>query len=155
MITNNHKDFIENIKSQKSNYKLMGIDFGTKKIGLAFVSSITNIPTPFKTIDRKTNAYDFELLSKIIIDNNVDGIVIGLPLDTHGEEGETAKKVRSFAKKINKATGKPITFEDERFSSFIANDMLIQVGMNRKKRAQIDDQVSASVILDSFMRNLK
>lgn len=132
----------------------MGLDYGGKKIGIAFCSSDTHISTPHKTLQRKDNNTDLSMIDKIAKDHKIHGIVIGLPLNADGTEGASAKKVRKFAEKIAFITSLPITFEDERFSTFIANDMLIQVGMNRKKRAKIDDQVSAQVILDSFVRNI-
>lgn len=152
MITNNQKDFIEKVTATSQRYKLMALDYGDKKIGIAFCSSDTHIATPYKTMDRKNADSDIKALNLLINDNKISGIIMGLPLKPDGTEGSTAKKVRKFAEKLYNSSGLPITFEDERYSTFIANDMLIQVGLNRKKRAKVDDQVSAQVILDSFIR---
>ena len=94
------------------------------------------------------------MLKDLVAQYQVNGIVIGLPLELSGDEGIAAKKMRSFAQKLFEATNILITFEDERFTTSIANDMLIQIGMNRKTRARVDDQVSAQVILESFIRHI-
>ncbi len=154
MITENHKDFIEKVRAISPKFKLMGLDVGGKKIGVAFVTSDSLVVTPFKTLLRKTNHFDMHMLKDLVAQYQVNGIVIGLPLELTGDEGIAAKKMRSFAQKLFEATNIPITFEDERFTTSIANDMLIQIGMNRKTRARVDDQVSAQVILESFIRHI-
>ena len=154
MITENHKDFIEKIKATKPKFKLMGLDVGQKKIGVAFASSDTLIATPFKTFIRKNNAFDLKMLSDLSNEFAADGIVIGLPLEANGEEGVAAKKIRSFSEKLSAALKLPITFEDERFTTIIAQDMLRNMDMSRKVRDNIDDQVSAQLILDGFIKKI-
>jgi putative holliday junction resolvase len=154
MITENHKDFIEKVKAINPKYKLMGLDVGQKKIGVAFVSADSLVVTPFKTLLRKNAAFDMQMLKSVAKDYGVHGIVIGLPLELTGNEGVAAKKMRHFCEKLGEALNLPMTMEDERFTTSIANDMLIETGMNRKTRSRIDDQVSAQVILESFMGHI-
>ncbi len=151
MITENHKDFIENVRAVKPKFKLMGLDVGQKKIGIAFVSSDSMVVTPFKTVIRKNTGYDLQLLNDMIIQNQVNGLVIGLPLEISGDEGISAKKIKAFALKLSEITKIPITFEDERFTTDIAQDLLRETQLKRKSRDRIDDQVSAQIILEGFM----
>jgi len=151
MITENHKDFIEKVRAVKPKFKLMGLDVGQKKIGIAFVSADSMVVTPFKTTTRKNTGYDLQLLNDMIIQNQVNGLVIGLPLEISGDEGISAKKIKAFALKLSEITKIPITFEDERFTTDIAQDLLRETQLKRKSRDRIDDQVSAQIILEGFM----
>lgn len=151
MIFEDKKEFLTNI--QRKNYKLIGLDIGGKKIGIAFGNIETKIVSPYKTILVNKQTKDF--IVALIKEYEIDGIVVGLPLELTGKVGDVAKRVMKFAKELSLKTELPITFEDERFTTTIANDLLIQIGMNRKNRAKIDDHISAKVILDSFFSSLK
>ncbi len=154
MITENHRDFIEKIKVKNPKFKLMGLDVGQNKIGLAFTSYPTLIPTPFKTLMRKNKKYDLDLLTTLCKEHLVDGIVIGLPILNDGSEGVSSVKTRHFAEMLNEIIGLPITFQDERSTTNEASSMLQNIGLKRKNRDKIDDQVSAQLILDRFILGL-
>ena len=146
MIFQDKKEFLTNLL--RKNYKLIALDVGGKKIGIAFGNVETKIVSPYKTIpvNKQTLAY----LVTLMTEYQVDGVVVGLPLELTGKVGTAAKRVMKFAKELSTKTVLPITYEDERYTTTIANDLLIQIGMNRKRRAKIDDHISAKVILDSF-----
>jgi len=146
VIFQDKKEFLTNLL--RKNYKLIALDVGGKKIGIAFGNVETKIVSPYKTIpvNKQTLAY----LVTLMTEYQVDGVVVGLPLELTGKVGTAAKRVMKFAKELSTKTVLPITYEDERYTTTIANDLLIQIGMNRKRRAKIDDHISAKVILDSF-----
>ncbi|MFI4984133.1 MAG: Holliday junction resolvase RuvX [Rickettsiales bacterium] len=150
MIFQDKKEFLENLK--RKNYKLIALDVGGKKIGIAFGNIETKIVSPYKTflVNKQTQVTIIALTKEY----EIDGIVIGMPLELTGKVGDAAKRIIKFAKELASKTDLPITYEDERFTTTIANDLLIQIGMNRKQRAKIDDHISAKVILDSFLSGL-
>lgn len=146
MIFQDKQEFLKSIP--RKNYKLVALDVGGKKIGIAFGNIETKIVSPYKTIIVGKQTLDF--LVALTKEYQIDGIVIGMPLELTGKAGSAARRTMRFAKELEKKTPLPITYEDERFTTTIANDLLIQIGMNRKQRAKIDDHISAKVILDSF-----
>jgi len=154
MIITNPTQFINQIKSQSSDFKLLGLDVGDKKIGIAMVNSIVLVPMPFSILVRTNIKKDISAIKKLASDQRINGIVVGLPFQMDGQEGEQAQKVRSFITKLAKQVDLPIIFEDERMTTKIANTMLGQGGVNRKQRAQVDDQVSAQLIIASFLKRI-
>jgi putative Holliday junction resolvase len=140
-------DAHEFIKALKSNFTLVGIDHGMKKIGLASYNRAINVPLPIKIID--TN---LDTLAKELRELNADGIVIGLPLNMQSEETDSTKRVKKFAEKLALKTTAPITFFDERMSTKMANTLLQEAGMKRNARNNVDDMLAAHIILDSFVR---
>ncbi len=154
MIITNPNQFINQVKSQSPDFKLLGLDIGDKKIGIGMVNSIVLVPMPFSILVRTNIKKDISAIKKLASDQRINGIVVGLPFQMDGQEGEQAQKVRSFITKLAKQVDLPIIFEDERMTTKIANTMLGQGGVNRKQRALVDDQVSAQLILASFLKRI-
>ncbi|MBA8666626.1 Holliday junction resolvase RuvX [Holosporaceae bacterium 'Namur'] len=152
MIFENHQNFLSIIKQNSSYYKLMALDVGGKKIGLATSHVSLNVVTPYKIIIRKNLKADIDLLKYEITENNIHGLVIGLPISSGGEHTENTQKMVVFANKLSGIADTPITFYDERYSTKLADVMLRDLDMNRKERNQIDDQISASIILEDFLK---
>lgn len=146
--------FISHIKNLSPDFKLLGLDIGEKKIGTGLLNSIVLVPVPFKVLLRTNIKNDINALRKLTSDQRINGIVVGLPLQMDGQEGEQAQKVRGFITKVAKQIELPIIFEDERMTTKIANTLLGQGGFNRKQRAQVDDQISAQLILASFLKKI-
>lgn len=132
--------------------RLMGIDYGDKRIGIAFSDLLQVIASPYEIYQTKTQEEDIEYLSNLAHNQSVEKIVFGLPLQMDGGEGERAKVTREFASKLEKKSGIPVFFQDERLSSVEAEDMLKQSKMNWKERKKHLDKLSASIILESFMK---
>ncbi len=131
--------------------RLLALDVGDKRIGVA-VSDVTGmLVTPVETIHRKNSKTDIERVSKIAAEHEVAALVIGLPKNMDGTEGEQAAKVRSFAKKITRETGLNVLFEDERLSSFTAIERLVERGIQTGKNRDLIDMEAAVVILQSFL----
>lgn len=129
-------------------YKLMnylGIDYGDKRIGLAKATGETKIATPFTTISNDGGV--FELIARIINVENVDIVVIGIPISFDGTENDFAREIRGFGEKITSITGKQVEFENEIFSSKIASDQ----PKNELTQAKKIDESSAAIILQSHL----
>ncbi len=152
MIFEKHQNFLEAIKQQSSMFKLMSLDVGDKKIGLATCHNTIKVVTPYKVIIRKKLKEDIALLKIEINENSIFGLVLGLPISPNGESTPDTQKVINFANKIAQNIPIPITFYDERYSTKLANTMLRDLNMNRKERNQVDDQISAGIILEDFVR---
>lgn len=124
----------------------LGIDYGTKRIGLALGSSQTKVAATFKTI------YKLKELKDIIPAKNVQEIIIGLPLQPDGTEGKTCELVRAFAEKLDTEFHLPIHFVDERLTSRRAEDFLKEtLYMRQDKRKSVLDAESARIILQKFL----
>lgn len=139
-------------KQLAQNFTLLALDMGERKIGLALWFSSTSVTVPSSTLQRRSLHVDIEAIMRLAREYKVQGIVIGLPRHLDGTENALCQKIRKFAEQLCEYSQLAITFADERFSTAIANDMLKQTGMKRKKRARHDDALAASIILDDFRR---
>lgn len=135
--------------------RLLGLDFGTKTIGLA-VSDLLGITAQgLPTLRRKNKRTDLDALARVITDYNVAEIVIGLPLRMSGAEGTMAEKVHEFVTVLQKRFELPIHLWDERLSSAEANRVLRESEMSIRRRGEVVDQLAAVLILQSFMEARK
>lgn len=137
--------------------RLMGLDLGTKTIGIAISSSNWQISTPLCTIRRKKFTLDVSKIEQLIIERSIKGLVFGLPLNMDASEGARAQATRAFVRNWqNKlALALPVAFWDERLSTQIMERELIeQMDRSRAKRAQIIDQLAAGYILQGALDSL-
>ena len=139
----------------QSNNSLIGLDLGTKTIGVAVSDIILSVATPIKTIKRKNFSIDSDQLLGIISIKNCCGIVFGLPKNMDGSEGPRAQATRAFARNFSKKTTLPISFWDERLSTVAAEKALLEADTTRKRRAEVIDHVAAAYILQGFLDRLK
>ncbi|MEK6204854.1 MAG: Holliday junction resolvase RuvX [Amylibacter sp.] len=132
----------------------MGLDLGTKTIGVAISDRLQNVATPRETIKRKKLAIDADAIDWLIADNQIAGIVLGLPMNMDGSEGPRAQSTRAFARNLSVRIAVPIFFWDERLSTVAAERALLEADMSRKKRADVIDNVAASYILQGVLDRL-
>jgi putative holliday junction resolvase len=139
---------IENFKSKHSNkVRFIGLDLGSKRIGVSICDERQSIATPFKTI-KKTNTNDLINELKIIIDeNNIGGIIIGNPVNMDGSFGRSAQSVNDVAINISKSINLPVILWDERLSTVGAFNLSSQLDVNVSKRVKTIDQNAAAFIL--------
>lgn len=135
--------------------KAMGIDFGLRRIGIAFSDETKFLASPYIVYTRKTESEDIEFLINLINQHKVDEIICGLPLTMSGEEGEIAKKTREFMEKIITTSNLKCVFVDERLSSVLAEEYLAEREKDWRKRKQKLDAVSASIILQDYLDRRK
>lgn len=146
---------INEIKSHlKKGERLLGLDLGSKTIGLALSDIRLTIASPMETIKRKKFTQDAERLLTIIKEQNVGGLVLGLPKNMDGSEGPRCQSTRQFAKNIAEKTDIPISFWDERLSTIAVTRTLIEADASRKRQGELVDKLAASYILQGVLDNL-
>ncbi|MBL4876154.1 MAG: Holliday junction resolvase RuvX [Cohaesibacteraceae bacterium] len=133
---------------------LMGLDFGTKTIGVAISDRLQTVATPRETIKRKKFGLDADAIERLIAENEISGIILGLPMNMDGSEGPRAQSTRAFARNLAGRIGVPMFFWDERLSTVAAERALLEADMSRKKRALVIDNVAASYILQGVLDRL-
>jgi putative holliday junction resolvase len=131
--------------------RLMGLDVGTKTIGLALSDTRRMIATPLETIRRRRFHSDLIRLLSLVDAHGVGGLVIGLPLTLAGGEGPRTQSVSQFARNLLALRDLPIIFWDERMSTAAVTREMIAHDMTSRRRAQIVDRVAAAYILQGFL----
>ena len=134
--------------------RLMGLDLGTKTIGVAISDGIRLTATPLETIKRQKFTQDATRILEITQEHNLLGIVLGLPLNMDGTEGPRAQSTRAFARNLKSKTDIPIAFWDERLSTAAVTRTLIEADVSRAKRAKVVDKLAASFILQGALDRL-
>ena len=135
--------------------KLLGLDLGTKTIGVAISDGMRYSATPLETIRRSKFTADAERLKELIAENQAAGIVLGLPLNMDGSEGPRVQSTRAFARNLSKLIDIPIAFWDERLSTSAVTRTLIEADVRRDKRAEVVDKLAASYILQGALERLR
>jgi putative holliday junction resolvase len=131
--------------------RLLGLDLGSKTIGLALSDSRRRIATPLETIRRRNFGADMSRLLALIDARAVGGLVIGLPLTLAGGDGPRTQSVRQFARNLVALRDLPIAFWDERLSTAAVTREMIAHDMTRRRRAEIVDRVAAAYILQGCL----
>ena len=131
--------------------KILGLDIGKARIGVATSDNLEILATGLETIYSKSLTKDILRVVEIVNNLNIKKIVVGLPLQTNGEEGEMAKYVRLFCNKLLEFIKVEIVFQDERFSSIEAEEYLHYGKTKKNNKKKVLDQVAASIILQSYL----
>ena len=143
-------------KKQLDKCRLIGLDLGSKRIGVSICDEKQLIATPFKTINRSTAKELVDELKIIIEENNIKGIVIGNPLNMVGSSGSSAQSVKDTSNNIDKSIDLPICLWDERLSTVGAFNLSSQLDVNVSKREKKIDENAAAFILQGaidFLNN--
>lgn len=149
----NIKEFKQQIPPRRA---ILGIDYGSKRMGLAVSDLSCTIASSYKILYRKNIETDLIELKKVIAEKEIGAIAMGLPLQMNGQEGEIAQEVRKFAAILEENLHLPILLWDERLSSSAVENFLIkEVDLSRKKRAKVLDASAASYILQGVLDALK
>jgi putative Holliday junction resolvase len=135
--------------------KLMGLDLGTKTIGVAVSDGLRLSATPLETIRRTKFTADAARLVELVAERQIVGIVLGLPLNMDGTEGPRAQSTRAFARNLAGRIAVPIVFWDERLSTSAVTRTLIDADVSRAKRAEVVDKLAASYILQGALERLR
>ena len=145
----------EAIAAIPADKRLMGLDLGTKTIGVATSDRTRMIATPIETIARKKFTQDAERLLAIIAGENIGLIVLGLPVNMDGTEGPRCQSTRAFARNFAKLCPVPVVFWDERLSTAAVERMLIAADASRAKRDAVIDKLAAAWILQAALDSLR
>ena len=135
--------------------RLIGIDLGSKTIGLAISDVERRIASPLRTLPRGAFATNAETLTAIFSEHDIAGIVLGLPLDLDGRDNPRAQSTRAFGRNLSSRTDLPIVLWDERFSTAVVTRSLIENDVSRARRAQIVDKMAAAYILQGALDRLR
>jgi putative Holliday junction resolvase len=135
--------------------RLLGLDLGTKTIGMAFSDVTRSVATPYRTLQRTKFTNDAEAIAAAIAENGVGAIVLGLPINLNGSEGPRAQSTRAFARNLAARVAVPIVLWDERLSTQAVERHLIEAGASRKRRSEIIDRMAAAYILQGALDRLK
>jgi len=147
---------IEDFKKSIGNKsRLLGIDPGKKRIGLAISDEDKLVSTPLKTILKKKNFDFIKEIKEIIEENNIKGIIVGNPLNMDGSKGISSQSSNDFARNLSNNISIPVTMWDERLSSEGAFKLSANIGVNTSKKIKKLDQNAASFILQGVLDYLK
>ncbi len=131
--------------------RLLGLDLGTKTIGLALSDASLTVATPLATITRKKFTLDAKELFLVIESKDVGGLVLGLPVSMDGSEGPRCQSVRQFAANLLAMRDIPLAFQDERLSTAAVTRTLLEADTSRKRRAEVVDKMAAAYILQGAL----
>jgi putative Holliday junction resolvase len=131
--------------------RLLGLDLGTKTIGLALSDVRLGIATPMETIRRTKFTKDAEALFQIVDKNGVGGLVLGLPVEMDGTEGSRCQSTRAFVRNLLGLRDLPIALWDERLSTAAVTRTLLEADASRARRAEVVDKMAAAYILQGAL----
>ncbi len=137
--------------------RYLGLDLGSKTLGIAISDITKTIASTLKTLYFKDENYEslIEPLREIILDNDIEKIVLGLPKNMDNSLGMRANITLEFKKILENAFNIEVIMEDERLTSVISNNILIEADMSRKKRKKKVDGIAAQIILQSYLDKMK
>jgi len=133
---------------------LIGLDLGTKMIGVAVSDGLRLTATALETIRRGKFAADSARLAEIAAGRGIAGIVLGLPRNMDGSEGPRAQSARAYARNLADRLGLPVALWDERLSTVAAERALLEADSSRKRRAEVIDKLAAAIILQGALDRL-
>ena len=131
---------------------IIALDVGTKTIGIARAMSPGGLPTPHSTLKRKGLKTDVPKLVHLVAELKVDTIVVGLPYELDDTEGRSARLARQVGDALHAATGIAVHYQDERYSTVVADELLRTAGLDGFERKQRIDQAAAAIILGDFLK---
>lgn len=131
--------------------RIMGLDFGTKRIGMALSDELLLTAQGLDSLYRKVLKSDIEEISRIALENNVQEIVIGLPINMNGSYGTKTKEVLEFVEELSKVVKVPVRTWDERLTSVQAERVLLEADTSRAKRRKVTDKLAAQLILQGYL----
>jgi putative holliday junction resolvase len=139
--------------SEGSPERILGLDVGSKRIGIAVSDPLRITAQGLETLQRKNKRHDLAALERIIRDYQVREIVVGLPLRMSGADGTQSEKMQGFAEELRKHFGLPVHLWDERLTSAEANRLLRETDLSIEKRARAVDRMAAVLILQGWMES--
>jgi putative Holliday junction resolvase len=131
--------------------RLIGIDFGTVRVGVSVSDIFQKLASPLHNYQRVSRQADEQFFRRQFQEYEVTGIVVGLPLHMNGDEGEKSREARSYGRWLHRISDLPVTFQDERLSSAQADVLLHSAALNQKQRDARIDKLAAQIILQTWM----
>ena len=129
--------------------RYLAIDYGAKRTGLAICDAGETIASPYSVLHGQKSLV--QQIDRVVVSENIEAIVLGLPLNMDDSEGPQARKVRAFAKELQSHIPVPVYFQDERLSSFGAEQKLEEIDLSKGKKLERLDALAAAEILQAFL----
>lgn len=130
---------------------LLGVDYGTVRIGLAVCDPDRRIASPLDTYTRRSEAADAAYFARVAVEYRAVGLVVGLPLHAGGKESDSSRAARAFGAWLASVTRLPVVFWDERHTTWLAEKALLQARLSHQKRRARRDRLAAHFILQSYL----
>ena len=131
--------------------RILGIDFGTRRVGAAVSDPRRQIATPLEVYERRDPTQDARHYAGLVAENEVERVVIGLPVHLGGREGTSATLARVWGDWLGRVTGLPVVYYDERYTTVDAEDSLIAAGLKRSQRKGLRDMLAARILLQNYL----
>jgi putative Holliday junction resolvase len=131
--------------------RVVAVDLGTRRIGVAVTDGLGLTAQPHATIARHGGQRDLDAIASVVRQFDAERLVLGLPLGPDGEVGGPARSVQAFAERLRAVLAVPVELIDESFTTVEAEDVLLQADLSRARRKQVVDRVAAAVILRRWM----
>jgi len=131
--------------------RILGIDYGSKRIGIAVCDELGITAQPLATITRKSKEKDIVEIARYIDEYDIETIVVGYPVRLDGTEGIQCEKVNRFIEVLEATFPLPVVRWDESFSTAQAEEILIEANMRREKRKKVIDKLAAAIILQNYL----
>jgi putative Holliday junction resolvase len=139
----------------KPGQRLLGLDLGEKTVGLALSDTTRSIASPLQTLKRGRFKTDAQILTKLITEHGIGGVIVGLPLNMDGSDGPSAQSARAFARNFAGISDCPLVLVDERLSTAAVTRTLIDADASRRRRGQVVDKMAAAYILQGVCDQLR
>ncbi len=131
--------------------RVMGVDYGEARIGIALSDPLLITAQTFEVIDRRKVSRPLERIAQIAVEQDVELIVVGLPINMNGTMGERVSRTKEFARELEELTGIQVKWMDERLSTVRAEQILIEGEVRRQRRKGVVDKVAAALILQTYL----
>ncbi len=133
--------------------RLCGVDYGTVRIGVSVCDPAQTIASPLENYQRRSEKLDEQFFKTIAKEERVVGWVVGLPIHLSGDESQKSHEAREFGKWLKEKTNLPVAFFDERFTSAIAEEYLLDANLTKKKRKARMDKLAAQILLSCYLES--
>jgi putative holliday junction resolvase len=131
--------------------RILGVDFGTRRVGIALSDPGRTMAFPVEVYEPRGPEPDARYYRELVRENEIDRIIVGLPLHTSGRESDLASRARRFGDWLATVTDRPVVFFDERYSTVEAEQSLLAAGLSRKKRQARRDKLAAQIMLQGYL----
>lgn len=131
--------------------RILALDFGLRRVGGAISDPGRVIASPLEVYERRNDDLDAKHYRELAREHEVERIVVGLPVHTSGREGQLAGLARRWGRWLASATGLPVAYADERYTSVEADNLMIQSGLKRQKRKDLRDKLAAQILLQGYL----
>ena len=135
--------------------RVLAIDYGTKRIGVALSDELGWTAQPLETLNRRTLDWDIAHIASLVGTYEVRQVLLGFPLQLDGREGPAIQAMRAFQVRLEEGVPVPVILWDERLTTKAAEDLLIAADVSRKKRKGVVDRIAASILLQSYLASLE